>query len=1032
MAVSKQVADAYKTHFGIDVIGDTVEQTTPASGATSLTISPQKVGADALQTTKKEQPTLEVPSFSKLKKQAFAPSGSIEYVPQQGVGYDYTQQSKLLTDEQLKTKLAESYYTNTGAYATGTGSQEFKALSAEQEYRDSERKKIADQNDMLQRKLNFQDRQRQLGVSALDEAASRVGTDKLTDITGTNYLNPLFYAAKFADLHITAAKSFAQGTLDAASALGASIDLNAGDNVVGDFGQAVSDYAKIIKQKYPQLNPSKNIGSWEDPEFYVKGISGMIPNLLGGMMAAEVGAAAGAATTANPAGAAVGAIAGATSFGYAMESGSIYDDLLTRGYSPSSASIGARAYGAIAALPEGLFHLRGVGDAVMHPLMQEVLKKGAQAEIKQTLFTGAKNLAKKGAGAVVEGTTEAMQQLAQNAITKFYDKNQGLFDGMAESFVFGLGSGGIIEAGQHIAGKDVKKEAVIALQNERAIESAVNATEALAKVYPKDRDIKVLLDKTKQALKDARIQTEVVNSKFVQENTATVVRNNVLDASVAKNISGKFIATFDATVDGQSVTFTTSIPATTEQDAQLETAKKTQQWLEKQVSAGNITNIEEAKVLNTSLKEIISPKQDVVTEEVQNTIEDIKKNTSETNDKIDALIAEAKKYKNADEFDSELVRNGRDISKELKNIYPDRSYIDALGELVKGRIPKKPIDYTSGIKVYHGTDNTFKEIDPSKSNSSSKTGVGEGHVFYTTDREIAGSYGKNILESTLQPKNPLVVDAGSLDWRDIKFEGKSYTINELATIAEKRGYGSLIVENVRDTGGKQVGDQPAGFKSATTIAIFNKQQNENIKTVSEKTTPTTGVKNEKKIKENKQFVSRVSERMAEEFGTEKIMADKININEESKKAVDLVLKDKDKAYRVAMGIDDVSSTEQTFVNNALYMRAVEEGNFDLANKLIKKGSMVVTDAAQTLNAAKASVSDNSARKYLQELMLTRFLMVNEKYTADIQDKQEKTSPTQRVKKQIKKDVESVRKYISEKKKLDITQAQDFISSLQCK
>lgn len=986
MAVSKQVADAYKTHFGIDVIGDTVEQPTPASGSASLTISPQKVGADALQTTKKEQPTLEVPSFSKLKKQAFAPSGSIEYIPQQGVGYDYTQQSKLLTDEQLKTKLAESYYTNTGAYATGTGSQEFKALSAEQEYRDNERKKIADQNDILQRKLNFQERKRQLGVSALDEAASRVGTDKLTDITGTNYLNPLFYAAKFADLHITAAKSFAQGTLDAASALGASIDLNAGDNVVGDFGQAVSDYAKIIKQKYPQLNPSKNIGSWEDPEFYVKGVSGMIPNLLGGMMAAEVGAAAGAATTANPAGAAVGAIAGATSFGYAMESGSIYDDLLTRGYSPSSASIGAKAYGAIAALPEGLFHLRGVGDAVIHPLMQEVLKKGAQAEIKQTLFTGAKNLAKKGSGAVVEGTTEAMQQLAQNAITKFYDKNQGLFDGMAESFVFGLGSGGIIEAGQHIAGKDVKKDAVIALQNERAIESAVNATEALAKVYPKDRDIKILLDKTKQALKDARIQTEVVNSKFVQENTTTVVKNNVLDASVAKNISGKFIATFDATVDGQSVTFTTSIPATTEQDAQLETAKKTQQWLEKQVSTGNITNIEEAKVLNTSLKDIISPKQDVITEEVQNNIEDIKKNTSETNDKIDALIEDIKVYRGnykrlGDNTDAISTSLSPDVAKSFSEDGTIEEFtIDKSAKIVDITNLRKEI---LGVKELPNandlTEKQFNEI------------TGQNLIDY------ARNNGYDVIDYTKAG-----IKSSGIKKGDVLDEQEYKIINKDILIPTKK---QDSLEEFQKAFGKEATDE---------------------------TTPTKDVKSEKKIKDNKQFVSRVSERMAEEFGTEKIMADKININEESKKAVDMVLKDKDKAYRVAMGIDDVSSTEQTFVNNALYMRAVEEGNFDLANKLIKKGSMVVTDAAQTLNAAKASVSDNSARKYLQELMLTRFLMVNEKYTADIQDKQEKTSPTQRVKKQIKKDVESVRKYISEKKKLDITQAQDFISSLQCK
>lgn len=990
MAVSKQVADAYKNHFGTDIIGDTVETPVLPSGSAEAIISPSKIGAEAVQSTKKvppvEMPTL--PTFGSVAKKAFSPQGSTEYVPSQGVGYDYTKESKLLTDTQLQDAIRKQDIKDSGAYSPSP-SEPMKALNTELSSRNAEKQRIFDQNDMLQRKLNFQARQKELGVTALDEAASTVGTDKFTDMTGVDYFNPWFYLAKAADLQVTAGKAVAQGALGAVSSLGASIDLNAGDNIVGDFGEAVADYAKIIKQKYPQLNPAKNIGGWTDPEFYVKGVSEMVPNLVGGMTAAAVGAAIGGAATVNPVGAVAGGIAGATSFGYAMESGSIYDDLLTRGYSPSSAEYGSKAYGAIAALPEAFFHIRGVGSALVHPMMQEALKKGAQAELKQTLFTGAKELAKKGikktGGAVVEGTTEAMQQIAQNSITRFYDKNQAIFDGVAESFVFGAGSGGLVESFQNMGNKDVNKEAVIAVQNEKALEKTVAAAEQLQKNYPKDKDIAGVVLKAKTELKNAQIQTKIVDAKFVQENTTPIVQNEVLDATVSKNIDGKFIATFDTNLDGQSVTFVSKQLHTSELEAQIEVAQTTQDWLTKQVDSGTVQNIEQATQLNESLKEIISPK-------VETTVD-------ETTQSTPSIVDQFKKYS-----------VGR-IAKDKNNKFNPGLNTKAFG-MQDAAVIRKLEGKPTKIEV----DNAIKYLKSNYKGKEVNIGNLKGTVVGTAFGKIRVQMQNGEIKSFSTDKiSPAIVSQG---------DAINHLRNEATSFVNKT-LGIVPSENNVPATKKTVEVKP-------TIESKIKEKESNTKKTEQAQSENNVKKEGKVIKEDKQFVSKVSQRMSEEFGTEKILADKININEESKKAVDLVLKDKDKAYRVAMGIDDVSTTEQTFVNNALYMRAVEEGNFDLANKLIKKGSMVVTDAAQTLNAAKASVSDNSARKYLQELMLTRFLMANDKYTADIQDKQEKTTPTQRVKKMVKKDVDSIKNYIKEKKVFDIKQAQDFISSLQCK
>lgn len=193
-----------------------------------------------------------------------------------------------------------------------------------------------------------------------------------------------------------------------------------------------------------------------------------------------------------------------------------------------------------------------------------------------------------------------------------------------------------------------------------------------------------------------------------------------------------------------------------------------------------------------------------------------------TIDPLESLKQEARKYRSADEFDAALSRRGVSIEKEVAQLYPNRNYYDALNDLIAGRKPVKPVDYSKGIELYHGTDSKFTKFDPSKANTASGTGVKKGHIFYTDNKEVAGSYGKNIRVEKVSLDKPLVVDAKGMDWEQISHNGKTYTSNSLAELAQKQGYDGLVVQNVRDTGGRASG-KPAGFTTSTVVARFDNQ-----------------------------------------------------------------------------------------------------------------------------------------------------------------------------------------------------------------
>jgi hypothetical protein len=170
---------------------------------------------------------------------------------------------------------------------------------------------------------------------------------------------------------------------------------------------------------------------------------------------------------------------------------------------------------------------------------------------------------------------------------------------------------------------------------------------------------------------------------------------------------------------------------------------------------------------------------------------------------------------------------------------------------------------------------------------------------------------------------------------------------------------------------------------------------------------------------------------------EDLMFDEVKIKDEIEKATDLIAKDKQKAYNIAIGAEKSAEVTQTAVNIVMAEKALEDGNTELYSKLIKNRSLAQTRRGQEIVTEKASVTDNTTTKYVKELLSTRLEQLGKKYLMGLKDvtqkqgaKVEKGAKEQAIQ-TIDEETAKAQKAI-EKKKLSIKKAQEIIDGLTCK
>jgi hypothetical protein len=181
-------------------------------------------------------------------------------------------------------------------------------------------------------------------------------------------------------------------------------------------------------------------------------------------------------------------------------------------------------------------------------------------------------------------------------------------------------------------------------------------------------------------------------------------------------------------------------------------------------------------------------------------------------------------------------------------------------------------------------------------------------------------------------------------------------------------------------------------------------------------------------KKPKDFKSRVYQRLKEdnpETLVEDVSYEGIKLKEDAEKAVSLIEKDKQQAYRVAMNREEAPKGQtSTAINIALSEKALDEGNIDLYGKLIKSRSLAQTKRGQELVAEKGSISNNTTSRYVKELINDRLNKLGSRYTSNL--KETKKKAIEKIDKEVKKMEDKIKN-----KNLDIKTALELLDKITC-
>lgn len=157
--------------------------------------------------------------------------------------------------------------------------------------------------------------------------------------------------------------------------------------------------------------------------------------------------------------------------------------------------------------------------------------------------------------------------------------------------------------------------------------------------------------------------------------------------------------------------------------------------------------------------------------------------------------------------------------------------------------------------------------------------------------------------------------------------------------------------------------------------------------------------------------------------------DPIKLKEDAGRAVDLIAKDKQKAFNIAMGKETSPEITSTAVNIAMAEKALSEGNTSIYTRLIKNRSLEQTRRGQELVAEKGSVTDNSTSRYVKELISLRLESLGKKYLSDLKDTLKQTNKNKATS-VIEKEVAKAEKQIKNKS-LKMEDARSLLDALSC-
>jgi len=174
-----------------------------------------------------------------------------------------------------------------------------------------------------------------------------------------------------------------------------------------------------------------------------------------------------------------------------------------------------------------------------------------------------------------------------------------------------------------------------------------------------------------------------------------------------------------------------------------------------------------------------------------------------------------------------------------------------------------------------------------------------------------------------------------------------------------------------------------------------------------------------------------AKKMNERFGKDEQLSteyDVIGINNESDKAANLILKDRNKAIKTAF-TDTGSNTEKIAILNELFEKSVVDNDHALSTVLFNRIKQLSTQTAQSLNMFKALTEVNPHYTYMSEVVNARLNGVRLS-AGNIMDVLKKESKQSRVRTKVSKQTKELKETLSNSVKYE--RAQKVFNDLICK
>lgn len=177
--------------------------------------------------------------------------------------------------------------------------------------------------------------------------------------------------------------------------------------------------------------------------------------------------------------------------------------------------------------------------------------------------------------------------------------------------------------------------------------------------------------------------------------------------------------------------------------------------------------------------------------------------------------------------------------------------------------------------------------------------------------------------------------------------------------------------------------------------------------------------------------ARVKERMGAEANLD-VKYNKVNLEEDAKKAVDFIAKDPQAATRVSLGLEDAPAGQtERGITIATADKALRDGNIDLWNQIEGSGSLRQTRRGQEIVVDRGRFNDNSPHRYMADLLDRRLTKLGTTVKSAILEAQGKVGSA---KENAVAKIDAAAKQLKEKLIKDSTKinmAQDLIDSLRC-